>query len=235
MLGQSRGHSAGSGWISHVIPTESLSWSVLLMRGRDALSFAQGQFSQEVAEESRPTLLLQPSGEVLSAGWIRASNEEVRYLLPTSLLSVSHQRLQRFLLRVDVVLDSHSDQEGPYWDRASLFASEWPGVEELSATLPPHSFGSAFVAATVSFKKGCFTGQELVGRADARGATMPWRFASGMCQNLTELAGDIQSCGPAGPQGITSWYEGTDGTHWRAIVHRTWTSSGTDVVLQFRA
>lgn len=214
---------------------DSLQWSSVFLEGGDALSFAQGQFSQNIDEETRATLLLQPSGEVLSAGWIHGVAEEIEYVIPSPLVESTVQRIQRFLLRVDVSLRVNDSHSGPFATVAELFDSEWPGVEELRRNLPPHSFGASFVAASVSFAKGCFTGQELVGRADARGATMPWRFATGRCRDLDSLTADIQRSGPEGPQGVTSWCDGPHGVQWRAIVHRTWEPTEPSVELHFRA
>jgi folate-binding protein YgfZ len=46
------------------------------------------------------------------------------------------------------------------------------GAELTEATIPAEA-GQWFVDASVSFTKGCFTGQELVARMDARGANAP--------------------------------------------------------------
>ncbi len=47
---------------------------------------------------------------------------------------------------------------------------------ELTDRTIPQEAGDAFVAETVSFTKGCFTGQELVARLDARGSNVPRRL-----------------------------------------------------------
>jgi folate-binding protein YgfZ len=44
---------------------------------------------------------------------------------------------------------------------------------ELTEATIPHEAGKAFIERTVSFTKGCYTGQELVARLDARGARVP--------------------------------------------------------------
>jgi hypothetical protein len=212
-----------------------LKWSSIALKGSDALTFAQGQFSQEIGGDVRATTLLQPSGDVVSAGWVSGSSEHVDFLIPTELVETSVQRLRRFLLRVDVEIEVLHEQTGPFATVGSLFESDWPGVEELALGLPPHSYGTAFVAECVSFSKGCFTGQELVGRADARGATMPWRFAMGRCRDVEKLVSHIKSCGPEGPQGVTSWCGAPQGQLWRGVVHRTWDPAGSEAELRFRA
>jgi len=53
----------------------------------------------------------------------------------------------------------------------------------------------------VSFTKGCFTGQELVGRLDARGSSVPWRMvrASGPSESAPQrgahVEGSVRHCG----------------------------------------
>ncbi|MGH9292990.1 MAG: YgfZ/GcvT domain-containing protein [Acidimicrobiales bacterium] len=47
---------------------------------------------------------------------------------------------------------------------------------ELDEATIPQEAGEAFTARTVSFTKGCYTGQELVARLDARGSNTPRRL-----------------------------------------------------------
>ncbi|MCU1463880.1 MAG: hypothetical protein JWO37_3955 [Acidimicrobiales bacterium] len=66
----------------------------------------------------------------------------------------------------------------PEWDdatyQAARIAAGWPvmGAELTDATIPAEC-GQWFVDQTVSFTKGCFTGQELVARIDSRGGNVP--------------------------------------------------------------
>jgi folate-binding protein YgfZ len=46
------------------------------------------------------------------------------------------------------------------------------GAELTDATIPAE-VGQRIIAASVSFTKGCFTGQELVARIDSRGGNVP--------------------------------------------------------------
>ena len=56
---------------------------------------------------------------------------------------------------------------------------EW-GLPKMGAELDertiPAEAGEALIAATVSFSKGCYTGQELVARIDSRGGKVPRRL-----------------------------------------------------------
>jgi folate-binding protein YgfZ len=64
------------------------------------------------------------------------------------------------------------------WDvaayEAARVAAGWPamGAELTEATIPAEC-GQWFIDHTVSFTKGCFTGQELVARIDSRGGNVP--------------------------------------------------------------
>jgi folate-binding protein YgfZ len=49
------------------------------------------------------------------------------------------------------------------------------GFELTDRTIPQEG-GDEFVARTVSFTKGCYTGQELVARLDSRGSNVPTRI-----------------------------------------------------------
>jgi folate-binding Fe-S cluster repair protein YgfZ len=60
------------------------------------------------------------------------------------------------------------------------------------------------VGATVSFTKGCYTGQELVGRLEARGSNVPWRLVWAAGPNVERIDEVLRSRGPAGPQGVTT-------------------------------
>ena len=56
----------------------------------------------------------------------------------------------------------------------------------------------------MSFTKGCFTGQELVGRLDARGSSVPWRMVRATGPNEARVNEVLRSRGPAGPSGLTT-------------------------------
>ncbi len=205
----------------------SLERDVLRAAGPDAISFLQGQLSQDVAAlaigTSAWSLLLQPQGRV--DAWLRVTRTD-----PDAVIidvdggsgEAVLARLQRFKLRVKAdidLLDWHcvairgpgattavSSAPGP--GAVVLAAAVWPlvggidllgpapvapaGVREVSAeayevrrieagmprmgaelnerTIPAEA---GVVARSVSFTKGCYTGQELVARIDSRGGHVP--------------------------------------------------------------
>ncbi|MGA0322662.1 MAG: hypothetical protein ACO3M1_07750, partial [Ilumatobacteraceae bacterium] len=93
-------------------------------------------------------------------------------------------RLQRFLLRVDVALTLiPADAATPNDVEHSRVAQGWPrGGHEIIAgeTIPAEL---PMLAELVSFTKGCYPGQELVERMDARQSSSPFE--------IIRMAGDL--------------------------------------------
>jgi folate-binding protein YgfZ len=80
------------------------------------------------------------------------------------------------------------------------------GAELTEATIP-HEGGEELIARTVSFTKGCYTGQELVARLDARGSNVPrrLRIVRGRAGDLASpQAGDRLEAGESDIGTITS-------------------------------
>ena len=73
----------------------------------------------------------------------------------------------------------------------------------------------------VSFTKGCFTGQELVGRLDARGSSVPWRLVRCVGANVQRVDDVLRSKGPDGPKGVTTVVATPQGVVALGIAHRT--------------
>lgn len=207
---------------------------VIRAHGADAASFLQGQLSQDVAamvvDDSRWSLLLQPTGKMLA--WLRVTREgDDSFLLDvapghgTAVL----ERLQRFKLRVACDLDpldgwralvvrgpdpAVPDEPHPTAARRVATAGATVGVEgydllgeaealelpagvaddaeavladriahavpemgaEIDESVIPAELGPWLVEESVSWTKGCYTGQELVARVDSRGSNTPRRL-----------------------------------------------------------
>lgn len=202
---------------------------VVLVRGRDAFTFLQGQVSQDIdvpVGEWRDALVLSPQGKIVALARVgrRAADE---FLLDTEAGygAALVERLRKFKLRVKVEI-TELDWDcvafrGPGAEEAAKsFAAgsgeavmapwEWAGftgvdvlgpgltvpggtdVDEgaieaarIAAGLPrmgreltektiPQEAG--IVEQTVSFDKGCYTGQELVARLDSRGSNVARRL-----------------------------------------------------------
>jgi tRNA-modifying protein YgfZ len=146
------------------------------------------------------TFLLEPSGKLgflLRA--LRTGGES--FLLDTEpgVAEAAEARLRRFLIRTKVTLTAGStsvdisgggdgqslvgwwgegthrvstaELSAPAHVDAVRVAAGWPGAAELAEGIIPGETG--LVPVTVSFTKGCYTGQELVARIDSRGNNVP--------------------------------------------------------------
>jgi tRNA-modifying protein YgfZ len=203
-----------------------LARDVVVVSGPEALTYLQGQLSQDVEAlgigGSAWSLLLQPTGKV--DAWLRATRtgeEEVTLDVEAGHGDAVLSRLQRFKLRTkaDLTLARWSGWalRGPSVERFQAVSPEvlvvpagWPGVSgvdllsdalerpagldeqpitalealriecgvpamgaELTDATIPAEAGQWLIDASVSFTKGCYTGQELVARIDSRGGNVP--------------------------------------------------------------
>jgi folate-binding Fe-S cluster repair protein YgfZ len=204
--------------------TEPLAWSTIEARGDEATSFLQGQLSQDLAqlhESGAWALLLAPDSVVITTSFVTAAPNGCDLVVAAPLVEDALARLKRFLLRSHCTLSVREQTVGPFATITEQIDARWPGVREFAAGLTPHSFGRAFVKSTISFDKGCFTGQELVGRLDARGSSVPWRLVHAKGPSLDALNEVLRSKGPEGPQGVTSAYAYDDSVVGLGFAHRT--------------
>lgn len=197
-------HGAGAVWLPR---------DVLRVAGPDALSFLQGQVSQDVLAlgvgASAWSFVLQPQGKVDALVRLtRVAEDEVVVDTDSGWGEAVLARLHRFKLRVkadigplawrclavrgvesvagsmpafgagaDILGEAPTAPDGVR--ECSLDAYEvlrieagWPamGAELTDRTIPAET---GVLDRTVSFTKGCYTGQELVARIDSRGGHVP--------------------------------------------------------------
>jgi folate-binding protein YgfZ len=204
--------------------TTDLTWSVIEARGDEAKPFLQGQLSQDldaVGPDGAWSLVLAPDSVVMAICFVRVNDDGVDLVVARELAERTLARLRRFLLRTKCTLEMHDADRGPFATVAEQIDASWPGAKEVERSLTPHTFGRHFVNETVSFQKGCFTGQELVGRLDARGSSVPWRLVR--LEGPSEAVVDeyLKSKGPEGPQGVTSALEREGRVVGLGVAHRT--------------
>jgi folate-binding protein YgfZ len=195
---------------------------VLMVSGDDAVTFLQGQLSQDVAAldvgASAWSLLLQPQGKV--DAWLRVTRrapDELMLDADGGWGDAVEARLRRFLLRTKASIDRLDWRcvaiRGPGASDLGLpgaLAVGWQGIDgidlvgpdaaapegvrtctaddldaarieagvprmgaELDESTIPAEAGRWLIDASVSFSKGCYTGQELVARIDSRGGNVP--------------------------------------------------------------
>ena len=173
---------------------------VVRVSGPDAVSFLQGQLSQDVeglaAGASAWSLILQPQGKV--DAWVRVTREaDDAFVIDvdTGYGDAVVARLDRFKLRVKAALSpaeprsyevdddtgvprpaSGEPDDGwrEHWDRRRVELGIPAMGRELTEDTIPEEAG--LVDASASFTKGCYTGQELVARIDSRGRNVPRRL-----------------------------------------------------------
>jgi tRNA-modifying protein YgfZ len=205
---------------------------VMRVAGPDAVTYLQGQLSQDVAAlasgASAWSFVLQPAGKV--DAWLRVTrvaDHELVLDVDGGYGEAVLARLRRFLLRTKADIDPLDWRalalRGPgateavaslAGQDAVVAAAHWPGAEgvdvlgaaevvasidgvpvadhaayealrircgvpamgaELTDATIPAEAGPWVIEASVSFAKGCFTGQELVARIDSRGGHVPRR------------------------------------------------------------
>lgn len=203
---------------------ETAAWCDIRLTGSEVVTYLQSQLSCDVADRSPYGLLLTPSGEVVTDVDCRYEDDAITLTVRTEVAELAKVRLQRFLLRSDVEIQVLPAAICPYETVGEQIALGRPGPKEFERGLAPQAFGPTFVADRVSFTKGCFTGQELVGRLDARGANIPFRLARLSGPDVVEAAAVIASNGPSderGRQGITTAVTTPDGFTALALVHRS--------------
>ena len=84
---------------------------------------------------------------------------------------------------------------------ASRRACRGMGAELTEKTIPAEA---GIVDRTVSFTKGCFTGQELVARIDSRGGNVPRRLRGVVLERPTRRSGRELVVGGQGGRRLTS-------------------------------
>ena len=158
--------------------TTPIAWSAVVVSGPEAESFLSGQLTQDVTglEGPRWSLVLQPDSTVVAPVWVTRVGDDLALVLERDLAETTLARLARFRLRVACSLELVESVEGPYATLGERVGARWPGAPEVARGLTPHGLGRRVLEATVSFTKGCYTGQELVERVESRKAAPPRRL-----------------------------------------------------------
>ena len=215
-----------------------LALDVVRVSGPDALSYLQGQVSQDLdslaPRRSVESLLLSPQGKLDAFCRVTMTDDgELVVVVDAGFGETVLERLARFKVRVKAELGLEAWQAtrlvGPGASAIEVAALaeatfDYPGfvgrdllgpTADLPSGVPagdPAAFEAARIEAglpkmgreitdktipqesgivdrTVSFTKGCYTGQELVARIDARGNRVPRRLV-GFTTDREAAAGD---------------------------------------------
>ena len=142
--------------------------------GPDAVSFLQGQLSQDVATlavgEQGWTFLLEPQGKVVAFLRAERTADDAIELATDSPAADVVTRLERYKLRVKATVEVLSDGRPDAEAEAARVTAGVPGHVDVVGRIPAET---ELVPIAVSFTKGCYTGQELVARIDSRGNNVP--------------------------------------------------------------
>ncbi len=206
------------------VTESSVRWSSIVARGPEAEPFLQGQLSQDVSTMNTSgawALLLAPDGIVITSCHVSTSPDGYDLAVPRVLGDVALERLRRFLLRTKCTLELVEREHGPFNTVREQIDAGLPGAAEFARGLTPQCFGASFVTSAVSFTKGCFTGQELVGRLDARGSSVPWRMVRATGPNEARMGDVLTSKGPAGVSGLTTSTHDGDSVVGLGFAHRS--------------
>lgn len=152
--------------------------------GPGAAKYLQSQLTQDVSTmavgEQLWSFLLAPTGKVdVLVRVTRTAEESFDIDTDRGFLDVLEARLRRFMIRVDASLSSRAGgPPGGVVGEAERVEARWPrmGAEIVPGETIPAETGLLGVA--VSFTKGCYPGQELVERMDARGAVARRRLVT---------------------------------------------------------
>ncbi|HEV3328335.1 MAG TPA: hypothetical protein VGZ33_02970 [Acidimicrobiales bacterium] len=218
------------------------------LSGADALVYLDSQCTQDLSGlgggAAATTFVLDPAGELVAVATARRDGGAgVVLQVPIGTGEPTAARLRRFAIRADVTVHDPVAVLGgpPLRSELERIDAGVPSGAELARGLVPHGVGSELMASCVSFTKGCYPGQELVARMQARGATPPY-----VLRRLLASA-PIAPGDPVGDEKfdgmVTSVAADPAGTRWHAlcVLHRrdaegatlaVRTASGT-VVAQF--
>lgn len=214
---------------STIDPGTIVPWATLWIRGRDALSFTQGQVAADVSQAAGWGALLTPASEVVAEFTFRTGENELALTLRAELAEAVVKQLRRFALRVQCTFELEGNAAGPYRTVGEQCDLGLAGPSEFALSLTPQSFGGTFVKRSISFTKGCFTGQELVGRLDARGSSVPFRLVHFTGPSSEAVDEFLLSSGPVGdkiPTGVTTCVGDTSGVRGLGFSHRSLLTDG---------
>ncbi|MFP5326947.1 MAG: YgfZ/GcvT domain-containing protein [Acidimicrobiia bacterium] len=142
--------------------------------GPDAVSFLQGQLSQDVADlgvgSASWSFLLEPQGKVVAFLRVERTADDALELATDAPPELVMERLERFKLRVKATIETVAAEPVAAADEEARIAAGLPGHADVSGRIPGET---GLVPVAVSFTKGCYTGQELVARVDSRGNNVP--------------------------------------------------------------
>jgi tRNA-modifying protein YgfZ len=162
---------------------------LLRFRGPDAVSFLQGQLSNDMTALAADRFMLaglhSPQGRVLALLQLAAPEaDHIVALLPAELAELTMATLRRYVLRAKLTISNESNAAAlaalaaqipaaaPVLQpevRARAIAAGLPQVYATTSGACVAQMLNLDCVAGISFTKGCYTGQEIIARAHYRG------------------------------------------------------------------
>src|ERR1700722_7936720 len=105
-----------------------LAWSVIEARGEEALTFLQGQLSQDLSalgDDGAWSLVLAPDSVVVAVCHVRPREGGLDLVVAREDAEVTFARLRRFLLRTKCTLEFHDVDDGPFATVAEQIDASW--------------------------------------------------------------------------------------------------------------
>ena len=219
-----------------VDPLEPITVATFRVTGANRSEYLQGQISNDLtAATSMWTYLLEPDGHVVSLMQIRTAEDAVLIDVPRDLVEAVERRLRRFVLRSDVEIESFSDPDTLKLTATELIDNFLPFGSGVFVGHFVHTYGQQNVNRTVSFSKGCFTGQEIVGRMDARASNSPWRLVQFWANDLPTVDNFLMSSQPqSGGAGIGIAVQDSRQVRGLAVAHRSALEKAESVGVELR-
>jgi len=150
----------------------------VVVAGPQAESYLQGQLSQDIAAlksgDTATALLLEPTGKM--GFWLqveRTADDTFVLAVDAGQGEAVLERLNRFKLRTKVMFELQPGSGSRDELERILAGRPRHGTEIVAGETIPAELGQQLIDGSVSFTKGCYTGQELVARIDARGGHVP--------------------------------------------------------------
>lgn len=153
-------------------------YKLITVGGTDAIPFLQGQLTQDVsllAEAGQlPAAWCNPKGRVFATIRLIHHEDSIGLVVPANMAARIIQRLAMYRLRSKVDIGEPDDDwaaiiDADYADPAALILAGVPTIDEQNTeTYTPHMLNLDKLGA-ISFRKGCYTGQEVVARTENLG------------------------------------------------------------------
>ncbi len=145
--------------------------TTITVSGADALTFLQGQLSNDMTKLPLPKPMLaawcNPKGRVITLMRVDKQDDNIVLTVPAELKDDLIRRLTMFRFRSKVELDPGTGTQTVDLRESIAGGIPWIGADQ-SEKFTPHMLNLDRLNA-LSFDKGCYTGQEIVARTHYKG------------------------------------------------------------------